>query len=111
MVEMVTCSNGHRFPVNKDKHLDRDYRICPRKGCRERVKVRSKWSFLPSVHWPRIKEEIESNKRLMKELKRHPPEPVPAYLMDSARVTASMVTLAAAKMMKEQKEQNDAHRT
>jgi len=75
-VEMVTCSNGHRFLVNKNKHLNRDYRICPRKGCYAKVRIRGKkWSFDPSSWWPKFKEESQEARlsEKAKAGKRHPP--------------------------------------
>lgn len=65
----VVCPNGHRFPVNLDKHQDRNYRFCP--TCKAKVKVTQsilKWS--PDVRWARIKEERESARREEKEQKR-----------------------------------------
>lgn len=53
---LVTCPNGHRFPVNLEKHQNRDYRICPRRGCGERVKIRSRLSFTPNPDWLAKKE-------------------------------------------------------
>jgi len=49
MSTIVTCPNGHRFPVNLKKHLDRTERFCPR--CKQPVQVRSKVSFTPNPDW------------------------------------------------------------
>jgi len=44
MVEIIRCSNGHRFPVNRNKHLNSDSVLCPK--CREKVKIRRRFKFL-----------------------------------------------------------------
>jgi len=51
MVDIVRCSKGHKFPVNRKKHGDRDYKMCPHPGCHERVKIRRRFKFLPNPKW------------------------------------------------------------
>jgi len=53
---IVTCPNGHRFPVNPNKHLDRNYRLCPRRGCNTKVVIKKRFSFLPNPDWTAIKQ-------------------------------------------------------
>jgi len=56
MVQVVTCPNGHRFPVNPNKHLDRNYRLCPRRGCNAKVVIKKRFSFLPNPDWLAMKQ-------------------------------------------------------
>lgn len=67
---IVRCSQGHRFPVNPKKNTSRDHVFCPR--CREKVKVRSRWTFLPNSNWEKQKEMSASRRREMKERVRPP---------------------------------------
>jgi hypothetical protein len=89
-VIMVKCSNGHRFPVNLDKHQDRNYRICPRPNCGARVKVKTSiWS--PNARWARIKAEREQALKEERERRRQSqglvlgPRGGPAILMQGER--------------------------
>jgi len=54
MSVLVTCPNGHRFPVNLGKHLNRAERYCPR--CKQPVRVRSRFWFTPNEDWLAKKE-------------------------------------------------------
>lgn len=72
---MVQCSKGHRFPVNLDKHKNRNYVICPHASCYEKVKVRSRFKFLPNPKWPKIKEEQRDVRREIKARRKEQPEP------------------------------------
>ena len=52
---LVKCPNGHRFPINPKKHLDRRERFCPR--CKAEVKVRGRLGdFMPNPDWLAKKE-------------------------------------------------------
>jgi len=65
---IVTCPQGHNFPVNTDKHQDRGYRICPR--CGERVYATKKFwrrpEFKPNPKWQEQKAELDRAKRIRK---------------------------------------------
>lgn len=54
LTDLVRCPNGHRFPVNLKKHLNRREKYCPR--CKAPVNVRPKFWFLPSPDWIAVKE-------------------------------------------------------
>jgi len=56
MVVLVTCSNGHHFPVNPKKHRDRNYRLCPHVGCREKVIIKRRFSFMPNPDWAAMRQ-------------------------------------------------------
>ena len=58
MNTLVRCVNGHRFPINLKKHLNRRERYCPR--CHQPIQVRSKLSFTPSLDWVARKEGYAS---------------------------------------------------
>jgi len=51
---IVTCPNGHRFPVNLKKHLNRRERYCPK--CKAAVNVRPKFWFSPNPDWAAMKQ-------------------------------------------------------
>jgi len=65
MATLVTCPNGHRFPVNLKKHTNRRERYCPR--CHAEVIVRKRFRFLPNPNWQREKEERASTRMMMME--------------------------------------------
>ena len=52
---LVVCPNGHKFPVNLDKHTNRDHVFCPK--CKAKVVVRKKHVFSPSPTWGEEKRE------------------------------------------------------
>jgi hypothetical protein len=54
MSVLVTCPNGHRFPVNLKKHLNRRERYCPR--CKAPFNLRPKFWFSPNPDWIAQKE-------------------------------------------------------
>jgi len=56
MSVLVTCPNGHRFPVNLKKHQNRNYRLCPHPHCGAKVIVKKRFSFLPNPDWTAMKE-------------------------------------------------------
>lgn len=77
----VTCPNGHHFQVNLDKHLDRNYRLCPQ--CKAKVQVKSSLrNWNPSINWARIKREREDTRKEEKERKKQTKTwKPPAYLL------------------------------
>jgi len=56
MTSVVTCPNGHHFLVNPNKHLNRNYRLCPRRGCNAKVIIKRRFSFLPNPDWAAMKQ-------------------------------------------------------
>ena len=70
--------------------------------------------FLPSVSWPRVKEEGEYNRRMMKESKKKQsqyPSHEPLLLESTpARVSMETVLLAAARAAAEQSKQEKQKR-
>ncbi len=67
---VVTCSNGHRFPVNLEENKYRDYVMCPK--CREKVVVRKKHIFSPSPTWEKEKREAKAMREELRVGKRRP---------------------------------------
>lgn len=62
MVEIATCPNGHRFPINRRNHINRRERICP--TCRAEVIIRKRFSFKPTVGWSERKKEQRELRRV-----------------------------------------------
>jgi len=101
---IVECSNGHRFPVNLEKHIDRDYVFCPK--CREQVKVRKEHFFSPNPKWMKEKEERESEKKQMRLMKKKR-ESIPMFETVGSPVLGEMARaiFEASKVMKEKKKE------
>jgi hypothetical protein len=100
---IVKCSNGHRFPVNLEKHTDRDYVFCPK--CREQVKVRKEHFFSPNPKWMKEKEEREDARKEMK-LKKRKPVPVPMFEVGSPVLgEMARAIFEASKVVKEKKKE------
>ncbi len=94
MTEMVRCSSGHRFPVNREKHQNRKYVMCPRPGCHERVQIRKR-RFSFNLEWPKIKARQKKERLEAKEKKRgQRGRPVPP-LWRLGRTVGMSQTLAA----------------
>ena len=103
MVEIIRCSQGHRFPVNPKKDANRDYKMCPR--CHERVNIPKRSKFSPNPKWP--------DERLDAKLRRRKPPKAGSSLQIKSRPSmgirqisdrvaiAMALTLAAAKKAKE----------
>lgn len=81
MVETVTCSQGHKFPVNPKKHRNRTYVMCPE--CREKVKIRKRM-FPFSRTWGKQRDQQRQLRREMKERGRKP-EPLPTFTVPRLR--------------------------
>lgn len=63
---VVRCANGHRFPVNTEKHKDRDHRLCPSCGVRvdaKKIGLLGK-EFQPDPNW-QAKKERAAEERLL----------------------------------------------
>lgn len=93
-VEIVRCSQGHKFPVNRNKHLGEDYVICPRPGCREQVKIRRRFKFLPNPKWEEQKLHTAALRADMKRRSRRE-EPVPAIAVP-VQLPATLYALSLA---------------
>lgn len=70
----VTCGNGHRFPVNLNKNINRNHVFCPR--CRNKVAIRGRTWTGPNPDW---KDQKLSYRRLMALMKigKRKPQPAP----------------------------------
>jgi len=72
---IVECSQGCRFPVNLDKHKDRDYVFCPKH--KEKIRVRKEHFFSPRLDWEKEKEKRKQDRLDVKEMKRRKPRGAP----------------------------------
>lgn len=106
MVEVVRCSSGHRFPVNKSKHKNRTYVICPHPGCHERVQIRKRrFSFNP--RWPSVKADAKESRLEIKEKKRgKPATPLirPTIRIGMSQTLAAALAFSAARKKAEEEE-------
>lgn len=61
----VRCPDGHKFNINLEKHQNRDYVICPKAGCYNKVKIPrgKKWKFVPNPKWPEEKQPTRRSTR------------------------------------------------
>lgn len=107
MVEMLQCSKGHRFPVNRKKHRTRKYRICPHPGCHEKVQIRKRIRR-PNLEWPKQKDEQKQLRRERKEKRRKKGDDV-SILLPTADVRMQRFALASliAKQERERKQENE----
>ena len=81
----VECPNGHRFQVNLNKHVDRNYRYCP--VCKAEVQVKpSILNWKPNTSWPNIKKELEDARKEEKERKRQKRGTPPAFILRGSSV-------------------------
>lgn len=72
-VRILICPNKHRFPVNLEKHQNRNYVMCPK--CGARVQVRASLGKLKTnPNWAKTKEEREQARQEEK-WRRHPHPP------------------------------------
>ena len=100
---VVSCSNGHRFPVNLEKHRNRADVFCPR--CREKVVVRKKFFFSPNPDWEKEKERREWDRFEMKERARTPPSKAPIVHPHIIRARAMAGLLAFSRLIKRREEE------
>jgi hypothetical protein len=107
----ISCSNGHRFPVNLDKHKYRDHVFCPK--CRTKVVVRKKHVFSPNPEWQKRKEE---DKDLRRRLKTRMPDQLPALIMPAEgmlpgplAVIAMSIRQKRRRELMEEKENEEIH--
>ena len=91
---IVECSQGCRFPVNLNKHRDRDHVFCPKH--KEKIKVRKKWFFEPNPDWEKQKAERQWDRTRMKGMEKPKkkeaalPVHVPMFTPFLARVMAKL---------------------
>ena len=73
--QLVTCDNGHRFPVNLNKNMSRNHVFCPR--CRNKVAIRGRTWTGSNPDW---KDQKLSHRKLMALMKigKRKPQPVPS---------------------------------
>ena len=63
MVETVKCSCGNIFPINRNKHKDRNYRIC--NDCKAKVEIsKSFLSWRLNSDWAKKKSQTLENRRM-----------------------------------------------
>jgi len=67
---VVSCSQGCKFPVNLDKHENRDHVFCPKHH--EKIKVRKKHFFSPNPDWKKEKESRKEARDAVRAMKRKP---------------------------------------
>jgi len=85
MVDIVRCSKGHKFPVNRKKHGDRDYVMCPHPGCHEQVKIRRRFKFLPNPKWEEEKLHSAAMRADLKRMKQRQGKEEPALAFPAAQ--------------------------
>lgn len=111
MIDLIRCSNGHRFPVNKQKHEHQTYVICPHSGCHERVQIhKRRLPFNPK--WPSIKDETKESRLEAKEKKRRQPAtpqilPGPTRIGMSQSLAGVLALSAAMKKAEEKREEEE----
>lgn len=69
---VVKCSNGHKFPVNLNKHKNRPHVFCPE--CKEKVVVRKKRIFSQNPDWEKQKERHREDRLLAKTMRKRAPK-------------------------------------
>lgn len=63
-IVLVTCDCGRRFPVNPNKHLNRNYRNCP--SCLRPIQIRPTLSFSPNAKWLEQRESQRAEQRAIR---------------------------------------------
>jgi len=62
--EIIKCSCGNKFPINKDKHKNRNYRIC--NNCKAKIQISGlSIGWKPNLNW--IKEKLFRKEEKRKE--------------------------------------------
>ena len=100
---LVKCPNGHRFPVNPKKHLNRREKYCPR--CKAPVNVRPKFWFLPNPSWLEQREIQASERQHIRRMARAPTKQ-PTIVMPSA-ADLLMLSLALKTQIEEEKKKKE----
>lgn len=106
-VVLVKCSGCFKcYPINPNKHKDRDTRYCP--FCRTPRKIRGRFGkFLPNPDWQKQKEEQATTRRVMKEMRtggwRGTPPPILVNPLDILKAS-----LIAKKLIEEEQRQKSA---
>lgn len=100
-VEVISCSNGHRFPLNRKKHEHETHVLCPK--CKGEVQIRKKILRFPNPEWPKIKLHNAADRVEIKRKATEKPErPMIPYL--HTPVHAQSAGLLALSMMMAKKE-------
>lgn len=102
MVEMISCSNGHKFTVNPKKHRDRTYVMCPHRGCHEQVKIHKRRDPFSKM-WREEREQLRAYRLFVKERGRKH-KPLPAYIYPAARSQMAGILALSTLMAKQEKE-------
>jgi len=112
MTSVVTCPNGHSFPVNPNKHSNRNYRLCPHRGCNAKVVIKKRFRFLPNSNWPEQKLKQQADRVWSKEMgKQGQKQKQPAMAFDARQlpfVNVFLASLAAKKQMEEEEKRKNA---
>ena len=71
-VFLIRCECGRRFPVNPDKHLNRDYRICPFCGRTHRKEGLFSKEFNPNPKWAEMRKQrrMEARERFVERMRK-----------------------------------------
>jgi hypothetical protein len=67
--EVITCSNGHKFPLNRCKHEHDRYVLCPK--CKGEVQIRKRILGF-NIEWSKIKLHNATIKADIKRLRTKP---------------------------------------
>lgn len=89
--QLITCGNGHRFPVNRNKNISRDHVFCPR--CRDKVTIRGRTWTGPNPDW---KDQKLSHRKLMALMKIGKRKPQPAPTITQPILSPIMFKMLAA---------------
>jgi len=104
---VVTCPNGHHFPVNSKKHIYRQERYCPHPGCRAKVIVRDRLGrFNPK--WEQEKRERAEERQMLREAQRGLP---PQQIIQLPFINPLLASIITRRKMEKEKEAEDARET
>jgi len=81
MTVVVMCPNGHRFPVNPNKHINRNYRLCPHPGCNAKVIIKKRFRFLPNRNWLHQRAEETYQRTRIKQMREKESGKPPAIVL------------------------------
>ena len=104
-MEKIKCVNCRKtFPINLNKHKNRDVCYCP--FCRTPHKIRGRFGrFLPNLKWPEQKLKQQADQVWSKEMgKSRRKEKQPAVIMPSAYELLALSLALKAQMQKEKEQ-------
>lgn len=96
---IIKCSNGHRFPVNLEKHQNRNYRWCPK--CGEQITIKKKHFWQPNPNWQQEKIDRADVIRETK-AKKKKSEPLMQFPIDARLAAANILAKAVAEQQKKE---------